>query len=382
MNPPLDAIDRFAALLDEVRLPEPAQRGHATEDQVRAVEAWVRDALASDDFLLDCLARDLARPEPASPTAELAPFYKHPQSRVQVALAYWSPGSAAGPHEHNDWTVTAVVHNRLEVTTFDLAAARRERRLVQRHVFPALPGRVGHIFDHGLHDPRNPTRQWSISLHVFGPQRRPGLESEVGPIEGLTRSGDGPAVTPDLEPAVARVLQGAWLQGVHRARVAALSALASSARAVPLLEAIGARGDETTQHRAASALLGHDEARGRRALGALAHHQLGMRSELAHAWPAEAALGVRLRDGQAEITVGHAPPRALLRVSPVAESALRFIAEHERFALAEVPGGFGLEDLRDLTGKLLLWGALRVVRPGPGANDANGEREGNDARTP
>jgi predicted metal-dependent enzyme (double-stranded beta helix superfamily) len=357
------ALDELAAVLHRVRMAPRARGRRATPAQIAAIESWLRGAVGREDFLLECLEHDMARLTEVTPTGELPSLHEHPRSGVRLALGYWSPGSASGAHEHRDWTVSSVLHNQLEVTTYDLDLARRERRLAPKHVFTALRGHVGAIVDRAIHQPRNPTRAWSISLHIQGAQRSPGLETEVGPVVGLTSGGDGPASTPDLEPAVAAVLHASQHQGVHRARLAALSSLSQGARTAPVLEAIWKDGDDLTRRRVAVAWLAFDEPRGRRALEDLAHLELHAGSELEHAWPAEAALGLRVRDGQAEVTVGRAAPRPLLRVPRAAETALRFITERSRFELGEVPGGFELETLRELTGKLLLWGALHVVPP-------------------
>jgi hypothetical protein len=344
-----EAFRAFEALLDGAGLPDPETRVAASLDQVVGIQDFLSAALQGEDFALACLERDLGRAEAPAGGTDLTPFYKHPQSCVQVALGYWAPGSSAGPHEHSDWTVTAVFHNRLEVTTFDWEIARSERRLQRRHVFPALRGRVGRIYDHGLHDPRNPTGDWTISLHVFGPDRRPKLADEVGPIAALGRPESPPRAA--VEDAVVLVLDEAHRQGVLRARVAALAAFSPGPRVASLLEAIATRGDQATRrsvHRA------------QRPTGAppLA---LDRRSVLARGWPDAAPLGVRVEGAYAELTVGRLSPRAILRVQRVAESALRFMAEQRTFALGDVPGGFGLADLRELAEPLLTWGALRVV---------------------
>jgi hypothetical protein len=328
------AFRAFEALLDRMRLPSPGAAAPASLEQVVAVQDFLSTALEGQDFPLACVERDLERSQrPGEGGTDLAPFYKHPQSCVQVALAYWPPGYAAGAHEHSDWTVTAVFHNRLEVTTYDWDIARAERRLAQRHVFPALRGRVGRIYQHGIHDPRNPTSDWSISLHVFAPEQRPKLEDDVGPIPGLSRT-NAPAAL-DVEPAVAEILEAAYRQGVRRARVAALGAFTDGPRVAALLAAIGAP-------------------------TALAQ-PLTRASVLARAWPAEAALDVRVQGEHAELTIGRLAPRPILRTQRIAEPALRFMAEQQEFALGDVPGGFALEDLRDLADHMLVWGALQVA---------------------
>ncbi|WP_437909096.1 hypothetical protein WME95_15185 [Sorangium sp. So ce327] len=308
-------LAELTALFGRLDFPGPEGRGHPPRDHVRALEGAVRAGLADDELLLDLFALEIERRDGAP---ELAPFHVLPELGVRLAFAYWRPGRAAGAHEHSDWTVTAVVHNTLDVATFDWDATARARRLVPKRLFSAEAGRVGHIYGPCIHDPRNPTGSWSISLHLFGPHDGPVIEAQVGPIEGLT------PMAPRAEPddALSAALLAHEQECVRRAQIDAIGRRGPQAAA--LLARLHARGDAGTRRRAARAL-GRTE-------------DLGAHTVLARRW-AGVDLDVAPRAGRAEL-VARCGGRAqvLLRVDAWARPALRAVSAARELRPTDIPG--------------------------------------------
>ena len=138
----------------------------------------VADAVLDDEFLLDCMSRELELIERKVPRRESVPFFTTPDTGITFAFRYWAPGSNAGAHEHTAWTITAVCRNKLSVRTFDSESSYRNQALVPKNVFDAPAGRTGFIYEPCIHDPRNPTGRWSMSLHVTSPrdgEQHPGM---------------------------------------------------------------------------------------------------------------------------------------------------------------------------------------------------------------
>lgn len=137
---------------------------------VLAARSVVTAAVADEEFLLDCFQHELDLIASGTPRRGLTPFFTMPDQGIGFALGYWPPGAQAGAHEHTAWTITAVCRNRLQVHTFDRAASYRRQELVNKNLFDAPAGQVGYIYQPCIHNPINPTAQWSLSLHVISPR--------------------------------------------------------------------------------------------------------------------------------------------------------------------------------------------------------------------
>ncbi|AGP35982.1 hypothetical protein SCE1572_16620 [Sorangium cellulosum So0157-2] len=278
-------LAELTALFGQLDFPRSDGHARPPRDHVRAVEGAVRAGLSDDELPLELLALEIERRDGAP---ELAPFYVVPEVGVRVAFAYWRPGRAAGAHEHSDWTVTAVLHNALDVATFDWDATARARRLVPKRLFSAEAGRVGHIYGPCIHDPRNPTARWSISLHLFGPSDGPVLEAQVGPVEGLAPAAPRPAAAHGRRPRARPRCSPKAPVPAHRRRYDRRAAL-RDARG-------GTSGPESTLPRPAE--LSSDPGAHRRGRGLLAHERECVRraqvDALAHRGPRAAALLARL----------------------------------------------------------------------------------------
>ncbi|WP_437692203.1 hypothetical protein [Sorangium sp. So ce176] len=312
-------------------------RQRPPRDHVRAVEGAVRAGLSDDELPLELLALEIERRDGAP---DLAPFHVIPELGVRIAFAYWRPGRAAGAHEHSDWTVTAVLHNALDVATFDWDATARARRLVPKRLFSAEAGRVGHIHGPCIHDPRNPTPRWSISLHLFGPHDGPVIEEQVGPIEGLSL----PAPRSTQEDALSAALAAHERECVRRAQIDALARRGAPAAA--LLARLHARGDAGTRRRAARAL-GRAE-------------DLDARTVLARRWPG-VDLDVASSAGRAEL-LARCGERAqpLLRVEAWAAPALRALASAVELRPRDIPCLAEAEQIA-LARALVDWGTFQPL---------------------
>ncbi len=305
-----------------------------------SVRQAVSAALGEASFLVDCVRAELARMKTADPTAGLAPFTASGDRRLQLAFGYWAPRSGTGPHEHADWTVTAVVHNQLDVTTYHYRAMAEEGRLVPKNHFSAQRGKAGQIHEPCIHAPENPTAAWSLSLHVLG-ANEDGTLGQLRP--GLTRFD-----TPSPAPSDG---ERRW----HRARahdqkeavlVEALAALGGDA-VTQLLESLAADASHPTRSAARQAL---DAGRSERARpGALE-----LDTVLVERLPLplrvqedEARAALCLGDGEGSLV--------LLRTPKKAAAALRYVAESPSLRAADLPGALSDAD------RLALGRALHAV---------------------
>jgi predicted metal-dependent enzyme (double-stranded beta helix superfamily) len=160
----------LCAAFEALSFPTDGDRAHPDRALVVAARASVEDAVVDDEFLADCFSTELRLIENNCLRRELTPFFTIPALGVRMAFGYWPPGGTPGPHEHTAWTIIAVCRNELEVLTYHRDESYRRGELVPKNRFSASAGRVGYIFDPCIHEPRNTSRDWSLSLHVSSPR--------------------------------------------------------------------------------------------------------------------------------------------------------------------------------------------------------------------
>jgi len=176
-----DLCERFQRL----GLPRAGERTHPDRALVAEARSQVEQAVIDDDFLADCMALELDLIESGRPRHGLTPFVVLPDLGIRCAFGYWSPGQTAGAHEHTAWTVTALCRNTLEVLTYNRAETYRTRQLVPKNRFQATAGRVGFIFEPSIHEPRNVSADWSLSLHITSPRDGEPAEDTIEPLDVL-----------------------------------------------------------------------------------------------------------------------------------------------------------------------------------------------------
>jgi hypothetical protein len=157
-------------VFDPLRFPGATAPEHPERDAVLAAREAVTTAVRDEEFLLDCVAHELASLEAQESRRGLKPFFTLPGTGIAFAFGYHPPGGRPGPHEHTAWTITAVCRNRLEILTFDRGESYRRRELVSKNRFQAESGRVGYSYEPCIHEPRNHSPQWSLSFHVVSPR--------------------------------------------------------------------------------------------------------------------------------------------------------------------------------------------------------------------
>jgi hypothetical protein len=367
-------LAHFLRLFEQLRLPPRELAQRPPRESVRQVQTALSAALADPAFCLDCLESDIRLPPSSRSSADLVPFAGDAERGIRVALGYWGPGAAAGPHEHADWTVTAVFHNALMVQTYDHEHARRTGELAPRRVFGAAVGQAGHIYHPCLHDPRNPTGTWSISLHVVGPLHSPTLAMQGIQVRGVsTAAGDSTVgdstdgdSTPSSDP-VDRQLARIAADGARCAQVLALQRWPGD-RARRLLEALFQAGSGPARRAAAAELAQRYGIDAWRASDLPPPRACALDTQLEHAWPG-VELGVVAASGEVSLVARSRHRRCvLLRTGPRAARALEFVAAHPSFEVGALPGDLAAADKVRLAEALVEGTAFRVGGPAGGAD--------------
>jgi hypothetical protein len=177
-------LDDVCAMFSRLRFPLLGEDAHPDRESIVQVRSSIRDGLETNELLLDCIGRELQFIENSRLRRGLMSFFVAPDHGVRFAFAYWQPGETTGPHEHTAWSVSAVCHNRLEISTYDRAESYRRGELVSKNLYQAGPGQVGYIPGPAIHSVRNPTTDWSVSLHLSSARDGEPV-NDAGPLPGL-----------------------------------------------------------------------------------------------------------------------------------------------------------------------------------------------------
>jgi len=169
----------------ELGFPRRGEEIHPDRASVLRLRTLVRDELVHGELLTDCITHELSVIELGSRRGRtLVPFFVDPDFGVRFAFGYWPPGLRGWAHEHTAWSISAVCHNRLNVSTYDRAESYRRRELVPKNLFEATTLEVGYIYEPAIHSPWNPSNDWSLSLHISSPRDGEAVD-DLQPFAGL-----------------------------------------------------------------------------------------------------------------------------------------------------------------------------------------------------
>lgn len=310
------------------------------ESQVKALRERVTACLADTQFIIDAIEKEI---EVRDGEPGLGVFDEVAELGVRFSFCYWHPGQAAAPHEHSSWTVTGVVHGQLEVSTFDLDATIRARKVILKNTFSASAGAVGYIHRHSIHSPSNATANWAISFHVTNVDDRPILEQQYGRIAGLGfRRGGRTRGDSPLRAAVYAYER----ECVRRAQLDILRNC--GVQATDAINRLCARGDLATRWRAGSSDV---------------HAQpLMPSSTLVRRWPG-VDFEVVAGDGIAELrAVSESEGRTLVRAPAALSAMLECVARSTSLVPADIPGAEPADQLK-LARALVDWGFFTLSDP-------------------
>jgi hypothetical protein len=303
------------------------------EAQVRELRQYVGGCISDKEFLAEAIEKDIGVRDSAP---GLGSFDGEANLGVRFGLCYWAPGRVAGVHEHSDWTVTAVVHNQLEVFTYDLPETVRTRKVVSKNRFTARVGEVGHIYEHAIHNPANPTKAWAVSFHVLTVSDHPMLESMHGPIEGL--NGQRRAIGAVSDPLRA-ALQSYQRECVRRVQIDILRSCGQSG--VRAIDQLCSRGDSATRWHA-------------RVTSGLTK-PLDLLTRLTRRWNEVQLQVVQAQEGAELRAVSSETSCTLVKADHSAAAALAFVACAQALCPSEIPGLDVSDGLR-LAHALVSWG--------------------------
>ncbi|WP_214406211.1 hypothetical protein [Pseudonocardia lacus] len=331
-------LDDLCTTIDALELPVAGVAEHPERETVLEVRSAVTAAITDHGFLEDCLFRELALLRRGVLRRTLIPFVVLPRIGVGIALGYHPPGGRPGPHEHTAWTVTAVWRNALEMATFDREESYRRQELVPKNTFHARSGRVGFVYEPCIHEPRNPTTQWTLSLHVVSPRdgEPPAEDVDGSPPPGLgTRPrGDIDQITGHPYASVLAARQRQVFAGELLRAVASVP----GPRAQQLRADLGEVASPRVRRFWTDASTDREVEQANRTLTRV-----------------DAALSIDCRetpDGTALYAHTASGPAQELVVNDVARAALLVAAREKTFAVDDLPGGLSTDERTSLADAL------------------------------
>jgi hypothetical protein len=350
------AFTTLLQTIDALRFPAAAAPGLPPREDVRALKTAVEVAVRDPAFVVECVARDVeAVSAPARARLGTVPCFIDRAHGIRFAVGLWTAGQRAAPHEHAGWTISAVLHNALEILTYDRVAACDDGRLIQRNAHPAHAGMVGFIYEPGLHAPWNPTDAPTLSLHLIGPH-----DGAVAPDgRRFTQpAGLRPRAPDPLDRCLAHRQQQRHLRG----QGAALAGIRDPGVG-QLLGRMVALGNTATRDLLLALLARIDPARAAALAADHAARRVDRDSVLAVP-PGPAILRRVIVDGgRARLVV--AGPRdqqlVLLDVAAHAQAALERLTSDEPLVVRDLPGGLSPAAQIALCEALDEWGLLRAA---------------------
>lgn len=134
--------------------------------RVLALRSLLSLSLREEDFVLSCLDRAMSSMGPNTRSWHNPALHSDVELDYSIRIIYWPADYTNNPHQHNSWTVTGVLHNRINVTIY-LPDKTTESGLRIEKSFACGRGEVGYIYSPCIHSITNPTNTSSVSLHIF-----------------------------------------------------------------------------------------------------------------------------------------------------------------------------------------------------------------------
>lgn len=140
----------------------------ASHEQMRvlALRSLLSLSLSEEDFVLSCLDRAMSSMSPNPRSWHNPALHSDVELDYSIRMIYWPPEYTNNPHQHNSWTVTGVLHNKINVTIY-LPDKTAESGLRIEKSFACGRGEVGYIYSPCIHSITNPANTPSVSLHIF-----------------------------------------------------------------------------------------------------------------------------------------------------------------------------------------------------------------------
>ncbi|WP_237386310.1 hypothetical protein [Xenorhabdus sp. Sc-CR9] len=133
-------------------------------DMINNIRNIVSVAIVDEVFLNDCVNELIKNTKNILNINESEPLYIDYKNKWRMNVFLWNPKSENHPHQHNTWSVSGVMHNKIKIKIFEKV---NEEISVSKELI-AVEGKTGYLIPPCIHTLGNPDlSEYSITLHVF-----------------------------------------------------------------------------------------------------------------------------------------------------------------------------------------------------------------------
>ncbi|CDG21955.1 protein of unknown function [Xenorhabdus poinarii G6] len=133
-------------------------------DMIYNIRNIMSVAITDEIFLNDCINELIENIKNTLRINEIKPLYVDYNNKWRMSIFLWNPKSENQPHQHNTWSVSGVMHNKIKIKIYEKI---NEGISVINEII-AIEGKTGYLIPPCIHALGNPDlSEYSITLHVF-----------------------------------------------------------------------------------------------------------------------------------------------------------------------------------------------------------------------
>ncbi|MBD2795217.1 hypothetical protein ID856_01510 [Xenorhabdus sp. 18] len=133
-------------------------------DMINNIRNIVSISIVDEVFLYDCVNELIENTKNILNINERKPLYINYENKWRMNIFLWNPKSENQPHQHNTWSVSGIMHNKIKIKIFEKI---NEKISVSKELI-ASEGQTGYLIPPCIHTLGNPDLfEYSVTLHVF-----------------------------------------------------------------------------------------------------------------------------------------------------------------------------------------------------------------------
>ncbi|MEQ1977102.1 hypothetical protein [Xenorhabdus sp. SGI240] len=133
-------------------------------DMINNIRSIVSIAIVNEFFLNDCVNELIENTKNIINLNESKPLYIDYKNKWRMNIFLWNPKSENQPHQHNTWSVSGVMHNKIKIKIFE----KVNKEITINKELIASEGKTGYLIPPCIHTLGNPDlSEYSVTLHIF-----------------------------------------------------------------------------------------------------------------------------------------------------------------------------------------------------------------------
>ena len=137
-------------------------------DKVIEIRDIVRGFVQNENFVIDCIKRLFTSiKNDGIDNWENPPLYVHPDNLFSIRCIVWPAYYSNNPHKHNTWSVTAIIGNVMNFSTYLWEEGIEDSTLLLDKRITGKALEIGYLLPGCIHKLSNPSSSPSLTMHVF-----------------------------------------------------------------------------------------------------------------------------------------------------------------------------------------------------------------------